>query len=120
MKFKHTTGPWTVAPLGTIEFKGGFIGEAYDMNPGYYGEKSEDLPVMANARLMAAAPEMLELLQALTGFDSIRKACAKQAALNLLSQFVTSKQAGDHSTQAGDHSTEGNAFPSVGLNHSQP
>lgn len=84
---KHTPGPWTVAPLGTIEFKGGFIGEAYDMNPGYYGEKSEDLPVMANARLMAAAPEMLELLQALTGFDSIRKAHAMRATLKLLKEL---------------------------------
>jgi len=87
MKSQHTPGPWTVAPLGTIEFKGGFIGEAYDMNPGYYGEKSEDLPVMANARLMAAAPDMLELLQALTGFDSIRKAHAMRATLKLLKEF---------------------------------
>lgn len=92
---KHTPGPWTVAPLGTIEFKGGFIGEAYDTNPGYYGDKEEDLPVMVNARLMAAAPEMLQLLQDLTGFDSIRKASAKEAALNLISQFVT-QEAGDY------------------------
>lgn len=84
---KHTPGPWTVAPLGTIEFKGGFIGEAYDSNPGYYGEKCEALPVMENARLMAAAPEMLELLQALTGFDSIRKAHAMKATLKLLKEF---------------------------------
>jgi hypothetical protein len=27
---------------------------------------------------------------------------------------------GDYSTAPGDYSTEGNAFPSVGLNHSQP
>ena len=91
---KHTPGPWNVSESGSIEFEDAYLGEAYDLN----ATTETDLPMMANARLMAAAPEMLELLQALTGFDSIRKACAKKAALNLLSQFVTSKQAGDYST----------------------
>ena len=91
---KNTPGPWNVSESGSIEFEDGYLGEAYDFN----ATTETDLPMMANARLMAAAPEMLELLQALTGFDSIRKACAKKAALNLLSQFVTSKQAGDYST----------------------
>ena len=65
MKEQHTPGPWTVSPMGSIEFKGGFIGEAYDMTAGYDSREPEDLPMMANARLMAAAPELLQALQEL-------------------------------------------------------
>jgi len=65
MNTKHTPGPWKAAECGSIEFKDGFVGEAYDYNPGHYGEKQEELPVMANARLMAAAPELLEALKKL-------------------------------------------------------
>ena len=88
---KNTPGPWNVSESGSIEFEDGYLGEAYDFN----ATTETDLPMMANARLMAAAPEMLELLQPLTGFDSIHKACAKKSALNLLSQFVT-QEAGDY------------------------
>ena len=60
---KHTPGPWEVTDDGCIYFKDGFIGEAYDFNPGLYGEKEEKAPMMANARLMAAAPEMYEFIK---------------------------------------------------------
>lgn len=80
---KHTPGPWDVSECGSIGFEDGYLGEAYDFN----ATTETDLPMMANARLMAAAPEMLELLQALTGYDSIRKAHAMKATLKLLKEF---------------------------------
>ena len=61
MKDKHTPGPWNVSEAGSIEFADGYIGEAYDFN----GTTKTDLPMMANARLMAAAPELLQALQEL-------------------------------------------------------
>lgn len=63
MSTKHTPGPWKVTDDGCIYFKDGFIGEAYNFNPGLYGEKQEDAPMIANARLMAAAPELLEFVE---------------------------------------------------------
>ena len=87
MKDKHTPGPWTVSPMGSIEFKGGFIGEAYDMTAGYDSREPEDLPMMANARLMAAAPEMLKLLEALVGYDSLASTRAKRRAYQLIQEL---------------------------------
>lgn len=68
---KHTPGPWKVTDDGCIYFKDGFIGEAYQFNPGLYGEKQEDAPMMANAKLIAAAPEMLEALKDLLQYGHI-------------------------------------------------
>lgn len=59
MKTQHTPGPWNVSECGSIEFADGFLGEAYDFN----GTTKTDLPMMANARLMAAAPELLEFVE---------------------------------------------------------
>ena len=61
MKDKHTPGPWNVSEAGSIEFADGYIGEAYDFN----GTTKTDLPMMANARLMAAAPELFDVLEEL-------------------------------------------------------
>ena len=91
MKEQHTPGPWTVSPNGSIEYKGGFIGEAYDMNVGYDSQEPQDLPMMANARLMAAAPEMLELLEAMVGFDSLAKTRAKRRAYQLIQKLKPTK-----------------------------
>ena len=71
MKDKHTQGPWAVVGGGTIKSGDLSIGEAYiyDENDYDYNPKSDDvrkkLPWMANARLMAAAPELLEALKEL-------------------------------------------------------
>jgi hypothetical protein len=62
MKRQHTPGPWNVSERGSIEFEDGFVGEAYEYDP----KNDDELPMMANARLMAAAPEMLRLIQRLT------------------------------------------------------
>lgn len=102
MKFQHTPGPWTVKSLGTIQAETQSIAECYGLNTDTR---------YANAKLIAAAPVMLQLLQDLMAFDSIRKACAKQAVLNLLQELAT-----EHAV---DYSTEGNAFPSVSLNNTQ-
>jgi hypothetical protein len=100
---KNTPGPWIVKSSGTIQAETQSIAECYGLN-------TETR--CANAKLIAAAPVMLQLLQDLIGFDSIRKACAKQAALNLLQELATEHAVG--------YSTEGNAFPSVGLNNTEP
>ena len=60
---KHTPGQWKATKFGSIEYKDGILGEAYDFNPGFDAMESEKLPHMANARLMAAAPELLEFVQ---------------------------------------------------------
>lgn len=61
---KHTPGPWKATKFGSIEYKDGILGEAYDFNPGFDAMEAEKLPHMANARLMAASPEMLLILKA--------------------------------------------------------
>lgn len=62
----HTFGPWKATAHGAIEYANGFVGEAYDYNPGFDAMEGDKLPHIANARLMAAAPEMLRLIQRLT------------------------------------------------------
>lgn len=72
MKDKHTPGPWAVVGGGTIKSGDLSIGEAYiyDENDYDYNPKSNDvrkkLPWMANARLMAAAPELLDMVERLS------------------------------------------------------
>lgn len=83
MKEQHTPGPWNVSESGSIEFADGYLGEAYDFN----GTTKTDLPMMANARLMAAAPEMLELLEALVGYDSLASTRAKRRAYQLIQKL---------------------------------
>ena len=83
---KHTPGPWIVESSGTIQAETRSIAECYGLN-------TETR--FANAKLIAAAPVMLQLLQDFIGFDSIRKECAKQATLNLLQELAT-EQAGDY------------------------
>lgn len=60
MKTSHTPGPWSVVP-GTNCF--------HVKAPDWYVAKTgNDTPeAQANARLIAAAPELLEMLQAVVG-----------------------------------------------------
>ena len=62
MESEHTPGPWRPLPAmdGHIEAKCGLIAKAYRDSI-----DADDLPVEANARLIAAAPEMLEALEAI-------------------------------------------------------
>lgn len=66
MELKHTPGPWHVVPKtpGNIETHHGMpIGTTFPVNTHYEAYLfGEDVEQKANARLMAAAPEMLEAL----------------------------------------------------------
>jgi hypothetical protein len=62
MKQQHTPGPWHHDEYGFISAGPKVIGEAflYELND---DERDEYLPCEANARLMAAAPELLEFVE---------------------------------------------------------
>jgi hypothetical protein len=66
---KHTPGPWTADQYGGIEDARGMTvavcvqGEQWQTADG--GIDVEEFPYEANARLMAAAPELLEALKEL-------------------------------------------------------
>lgn len=59
MENRSTPSPWKATLTGCIEDTEGVIGEAYD----YCATTDKRLPMMANAKLMAAAPKMLDLLK---------------------------------------------------------
>ena len=61
MKQTHTPGPWHVKNGSSIYASNRYIGLA--LSGHLYGN---DLPQEANARLMAAAPELLEALKELS------------------------------------------------------
>ena len=84
---KHTPGPWKATKFGSIEYKDGILGEAYDFNPGFDAMEAEKLPHMANARLMAAAPELFEILDALLGFDSAVSYRARTRGYQLIKEL---------------------------------
>ena len=61
---KHTTGPWEVTGDGyIIESEKCQVGEVYFYS--YEDGERVDIPYRANARLMAAAPELFEVLEEL-------------------------------------------------------
>ncbi len=64
MKTEHTPGPWHVEQSGSIYAKNEYIGIALDGRP--WGKK---LPQEANARLMAAAPELFEFVEKLSTYN---------------------------------------------------
>lgn len=73
---KHTPGPWAADEFGYINADGQQIADVhvYDSKDcmdcgqceGHSARNEPKLPYLANARLMAAAPEMLRLIQRLT------------------------------------------------------
>jgi hypothetical protein len=87
MKEQHTPGPWKVSEAVSIEFADGYIGKPYDLD----GTTRTYIPMMDNTRLMAAAPEMLELLEAMVGFDSLVKTRAKRRAYQLIQELKQDK-----------------------------
>ena len=80
MKDKHTPGPWTIDEFGYINAGGQQIADVhvYDSSncmdcgqcEGHSVRNEPKLPYQANARLMAAAPELLEALRLLMEFSS--------------------------------------------------
>ena len=74
MNAKHTPGPWTICP--TINERIGIIGDGVqiatvhptdDITASYFPGLRSSEEIAANARLIAAAPELLEACRALLG-----------------------------------------------------
>lgn len=65
-EFKHTPGPWVVSRTSGLEIFINHENDRADRVPGYFAEvrrfTSDNEQVEANARLIAAAPKMYELL----------------------------------------------------------
>ena len=61
MKDKHTPGPWHHDEYGHICAGPQIIGKAYQFE--LDDSDHDELPCIPNARLMAAAPELLEALK---------------------------------------------------------
>ena len=55
---KHTKGPWRICPTNEFMVETGCTGEDH-------GEQIGEMNSEANAKLVAAAPEMLEALKAI-------------------------------------------------------
>lgn len=72
MNTPHTPGPWKVVKRGEIESADGSpiadVAVLVQWNT-TDGIKEEAMPWKANARLMAAAPELLEIVKAFLGHD---------------------------------------------------
>ena len=70
MTTQHTTGPWNVTGLYVREQDGGLVASINDL---WHGQKTPKAEMDANARLIAAAPDLLALAydfgQMLTGMD---------------------------------------------------
>ena len=63
MTNKHTPGPWLVTPLGDIEAKEAHICQInQSMFNNQYKELTTHLEAQANARLIAASPDLLYAL----------------------------------------------------------
>ena len=58
MKTQHTPGPWKTNSFGVIEDRSGSVIAGVLR----YGSVSGELPMNANAELIAAAPELLDTL----------------------------------------------------------
>lgn len=66
---KHTRGPWTVdLETGEIEAQGAVIGTIYGADDYPCCEEDIDEECKANARLIAAAPDMLQALWSVLGW----------------------------------------------------
>ena len=85
MKTKHTPGPWHHDEYGHICAKNQIIGSSYQFE--LDDSDNDELPCLENARLMAAAPELFETLEALLGFDSAASYRARTRAHQLLKEL---------------------------------
>ena len=60
MTTQHTPGPWNVTGLYVRERDGGLVASIIDL---WHDQKTPKAEKNANARLIAAAPDMLDALQ---------------------------------------------------------
>ena len=71
MNTQHTPGPWTISPTQTAggwelvtDARGGIVANVnYETGPDLPPLVSRKMPVAANARLIAAAPELVDSLE---------------------------------------------------------
>jgi len=89
MKAKHTPGPWIVAEDQVGDDDGNVIADVtlYNEWNTPEGIVTKEMPWEANARLIAAAPEMLELLEALVSYDGLASTRAKRRAYQLIQEL---------------------------------
>lgn len=69
MKTKHTPGPWHHDEYGHICAKSQIIGSSYQFE--LDDSDNDELPCLENARLMAAAPEMLKFIQRVAHWELV-------------------------------------------------
>lgn len=62
MKTKHTPGKWSIDGIDIVSENGNSICQVYDADDTHISEMNMDV-VKANAKLIAAAPELLKSLQ---------------------------------------------------------
>lgn len=60
----HTPGPWEVAPPGYVDEHYAVL-DGFGHTASVYGYPEQEAVALANARLIAAAPELLACLQSL-------------------------------------------------------
>jgi len=95
---KHTPGPWfTSRPHQTIYIEarigGGMLQEVGAIGPTEGGPRQQE----ANARLIAAAPELLEALQGLLAGEEIATSLEDYAAASEKARAAISKATGEPS-----------------------
>lgn len=67
---KFTPGPWSMDSTGSVvNASGGYVAEAFDGLP---GSDTDQEIASANARLVAAAPELFEALRELVAIRTIK------------------------------------------------
>ena len=102
---KHTPGPWTDkgGSAGAVWAGNEFIASVYpNAQPGWdgYGRFDRQDETEANARLIAAAPDLFEALEAIlntsgarkSGYDSLEYSKAVALAENALSKATTQQE----------------------------
>lgn len=82
MKTEHTPGPWINIPMqDTVWAEDGNLQVAKISELPWINGKSNWVQEGANARLIAAAPELLEALKDLAkDFESLRRSCKESCA----------------------------------------
>lgn len=106
MEAKHTPGPWYVdkecaiwrrPPAELYQNGGGVAGDKplATVHEGWYGEDVTGYPAQANARLIAAAPDLLEACLKLVEWDDREKdhAISFMARINLCEEAFTAMRA---------------------------
>ena len=85
---QHTPGPWKAIGDKIYSADRRQVAIVYPLlNPDNHNE----MQCMPNSRLIAAAPEMLELLEALVSYDSLASTRAKRRAYQLIQELKQAK-----------------------------